>query len=142
MYGPDRPSSGGEWKSNGLGSVLAETGERVSVADWGGVKAKLPKDGVMLEGDMCAPSGRRRRVSMLRGRIKLLSWKPAPKPVGEVSALLMGGVEPKGECSAWVMSKSSGSARDLIMRSWSSVVNRLSFARLFRVSDMVFHAEE
>lgn len=37
---------------------------------------------------------------------------------------------PKGEWSAEAMSKSSGRARDRIMRSRSSLVNRLSFARL------------
>lgn len=33
-------------------------------------------------------------------------------------------------CSVCAKSKSSGSALDLIIRSWSSVVNRFSFARL------------
>jgi hypothetical protein len=43
---------------------------------------------------------------------------------------------PNGEWSACAMSKSSGRARDLIMRSRSSLVNRLSFARLRVVSSV------
>ena len=50
--------------------------------------------------------------------------------VEATGAVMLGfGVE-KGECSAWVVSKSAGSALDLIIRSRSSVVNRFSLARL------------
>lgn len=37
---------------------------------------------------------------------------------------------PYGECRAWTLSKSSGTALILIMRSRSSAVRRLIFARL------------
>jgi hypothetical protein len=63
-------SSGVELKPNGE-SPWAETGERVSVADCGGVKVKPPKAGEMPVGEMWESSGPLRRVSMLRGRIML-----------------------------------------------------------------------
>jgi hypothetical protein len=67
-------SSGAELKPNGE-SPCAETGERVSVADWGGVNVKPPKAGLMPVGEMWESSGPLRRVSILRGRIMLLSAK-------------------------------------------------------------------
>jgi hypothetical protein len=65
-------SSGAELKPKGE-SPCADTGERVSVADCGGVNVKPPKAGLMPVGEMWLSSGPRRSVSMLRGRIILLS---------------------------------------------------------------------
>jgi hypothetical protein len=65
-------SSGAELYPNGE-SPCADTGESVSVADWGGVKVKPPKAGLMPVGEIWESSGPRRSVSMLRGRIKLPS---------------------------------------------------------------------
>lgn len=70
-------SSGAEWKPNGDPS-WADTGEMVSVADWGGVKVNPPKAGLMPVGDMWESSGPRRKVSMLSGRIMLPSGKLDP----------------------------------------------------------------
>lgn len=67
-------SSGAEWKPKGE-SPCADTGDSASVADWGGVKAKPPKAGLIPVGEMCESSGPRRRVSILRGLIMLLSEK-------------------------------------------------------------------
>lgn len=44
-------SRGAEWKPKGDASCV-DTGEMASVADWGGVKVKPPKAGLMPEGDM------------------------------------------------------------------------------------------
>lgn len=67
-------SSGAELNPNGE-SPCADTGERVSVADWGGVNVKPPKAGLMPVGEMWLSSGPLRRVSILRGRIMLPSAK-------------------------------------------------------------------
>lgn len=67
-------SRGAELKPNG-DSPCADTGESVSVADCGGVNEKPPKAGLMPVGEMWLSSGPRRNVSMLRGRIMLLSAK-------------------------------------------------------------------
>jgi hypothetical protein len=65
-------SSGAELKPNG-DSPCADTGEIVSVADCGGVNVNPPKAGLIPVGEIWGSSGPRRRVSMLRGRIMLLS---------------------------------------------------------------------
>jgi hypothetical protein len=67
-------SSGAEWKPKGE-SPCGDTGERVSAADCGGVKAKPPKAGLMPVGEMWESRGPRLSVSMLRGRIMLPSGK-------------------------------------------------------------------
>jgi len=119
-----------EGKPKGEPSCPVEMGESVSVADWGGVKVKPPNAGLMPVGDMCESIGPRLNVSMLNGRIILPSGKPGVYDPGEVKGVPSPWVLPKGECSAWVMSKSSGNALDLIIRSRSSLVKRFSFARL------------
>jgi hypothetical protein len=122
-------SRGADGKPNGEESC-ADTGERVSVADWGGVKVNPPKAGLIPEGDMCVSSGPRRSVSMLRGRIMFVSEKVGENPAGEASGVPSPWELPKGAWSACAMSKSSGRARERIMRSRSSLVRRLSLALL------------
>jgi hypothetical protein len=70
-------SIGAEWKPKGDPSWV-ETGEMVSVADWGGVNVKPPKAGLIPVGDMWESSGPLRKVSMLNGLIMLPSEKPEP----------------------------------------------------------------
>lgn len=67
-------SSALEGKPKGEPSCC-DTGDRESVADWGGVKVKPPKAGLIPVGDMWESTGPRRRVSMLSGRIMFPSGK-------------------------------------------------------------------
>lgn len=59
-----------------------------------------------------------------------LSGNPWPNAAGEARGVPSPCELAKGAWSACAISKSSGRARDLIMRSRSSLVRRLSFARL------------
>lgn len=79
-------SSGAELKPKG-DSPCADTGDRVSVAEWGGVKVKPPKAGEIPVGDMWESSGPRLKVSMLRGRIMLLSAKLGGYDPGDASGV-------------------------------------------------------
>lgn len=94
------------------------------------MKVKPPKAGLIPVGEMWESTGPRRRVSMLRGRIMFPSGKLGWYDPGEARGVPSPWVLPKGEWSACAMSKSSGRALDRIMRSRSSLVSRLSFARL------------
>lgn len=78
-------SSGAGGNPNGEPSC--DTGDNVSVADWGGVKVKPPKAGLMPVGEMWESSGPRRRVSMLSGRIMFPSGYPGVYDPGEVSGV-------------------------------------------------------
>jgi hypothetical protein len=92
-------SRGAELKPKGE-SPCAETGERVSVADCGGVNVKPPNAGLMPVGEMCESSGPLRRVSMLRGRIMLLSAKLGAYDPGDARGVPRPWWFPNGECNA------------------------------------------
>lgn len=73
-------------------------------------------------------------VSRLKGLIPAPLLNDGNVAVEATGAVMLGFGVVKGECNACVVSKSAGSALDLIIRSRSSVVSRFSFARLLSTS--------
>lgn len=89
----------------------------------------LPNAGLRPVGERwSSPSPR--RTSTMSGRIMWSAYEEPPKSTGDESGVPRPCTAPYGEWSAWTLSKSSGTALILIIRSRSSAVRRLILALL------------